>query len=133
MSRSVGLPRCTSSDTDQSSVSRFSRRSTNRFIRAASGGIVSLTLMSLLAVPSVRPVANDAVTPSAAHFAAAGFVGMMGDVSGIDDTALASVDGIGGTLTFGDPITPPITIPTLPGFPTPTPVETPPPATSTLR
>ncbi len=123
MSRSVGLPCRTSPDTDQSSVSRSvrSRRSTtSRILRATSGGIVSLTLLSLL-VPSSRPIASDyAVAPSAARFAAAGFVGLVGDASGIDDTATFSdIETVGGTLAFGDPITPPITLPALPGVPTP--------------
>ncbi len=133
MSRSVGLPCRTSPDTDQSSVSRSvrSRRSTtSRILRATSGGIVSLTLLSLL-VPSSRPIASDyAVAPSAARFAAAGFVGMVGDASGIDDTATFSdIETVGGTLAFGDPITPPITLPALPGVPTPAePHPAPPPA-----
>ena len=116
MSRSVGLPCRTSPDTDQSSVSRSvrSRRSTtSRILRATSGGIVSLTMLSLL-VPSSHPIASDyAVAPSAARFAAAGFVGLVGDASGVDDTATFSdIETIGGTLAFGDPITPPITLPT---------------------
>jgi cell wall-associated NlpC family hydrolase len=126
MSRSVGLPCRTSPDTDQSSVSRlvrFRRSTASRVFRAASGGLVSLSLLSLLGVPSARPVASERVAPAAASFAAAGFVGLTGDASGIDDAAFTGFESIGGTLAFGDPIVPPITVPSLPGFPITPPSE----------
>ena len=131
MSRSVGLPCRTSPDTDQSSVSRlvrFRRSTTSRVFRAVSGVIVSLSLLSLPGVPSARLVGSEYVAPSAASFAAAGFVGLSGDASSIDDTAFTSFEPIGGTLAFGNPIVPPITIPSLPGFPGTPPSEDAPPA-----
>ena len=90
-------------------------------LRATSGGIVSLTLLSLLGLPSSRPIASDyAVAPSAAVLQPPDFVGMVGDASGIDDTATFSgIQTVGGTLALWRSNYAADHVPALPGVPTP--------------